>query len=229
MALLSLSIGTRGATVLVAAALVAFASRLRGGLPRSALIGGGLVALAALGALAAWRVGSSDVGLALLTPALESLYTYFSAATYLAFNDIPMFAFPVPLLGAVGNLVPRALWPGKVDFIDSLLDGVNMFAPLGATHLFPSLLINFGWIGSLVVVFVAGAGVERLSRSQRPACLASWALIVGVLATDIWRNPFSQSLIKSVLQGALLLPLLLTVAAVVAAHFRGSYRAPLPN
>lgn|GEM_PF-6551743 len=227
LVLLSLSIGTRGATVLVAVAFIALASRLRDGLPRAPLVGGGVAALASLAALAAWRLGSSDIGFALLTPALESLYTYFSAATYLAFNDIPAISFPVPLLGAVGNLLPRALWPGKVDFLASLLAGVNMFAPLGATHLFASLLINFGWLGSLVAVFAAGAGAERLSQSRRPACFAASALIVGMLAADVWRSPFSQSLIKTVLQGALLVPLLLTLVTLVATRVRGSDRAPL--
>jgi hypothetical protein len=224
MMLLSLSIGTRGATILVVVALVALASRLRDGLRRSVLIGSSLLMLAFFAALAAWRLGSSDVGVALLSPALESLFTYFSAATYFAFNDIPLFAFPARLLGAIGNLVPRALWPGKVDFLNSLLDDVDMFAPLGATHLFPSLLFNFGWLGSLVVVFATGAGVERLSRSRRPASIAAWALIVGMLTTDVWRSPFSISLIKTVLQGAVLIPLLLTFLALVATHFRGSAR-----
>lgn len=224
MALLSLSIGTRGATVLVVVALVALASRLRSGLRRPVLIGGSLLMLAFFAALAAWRLGSSDIAVALLSPALESLYTYFSAATYFAFNDIPLFAFPAPLLGSIGNLVPRALWPGKVDFLGSLLDNINMFAPLGATHLFPSLLFNFGWLGSLVAVFAAGAGVERLSRSSRPGCIAAWALIVGMLATDVWRSPFSISLAKTVLQGAVLMPLLLTFAVLSATKLRGSAR-----
>ncbi len=221
MALLSLSIGTRGATVLVVVALVALASRFRNGLHRPLLIGGSVLILAFFSALAAWRLSSSDVGFALLSPALESLYTYFSAATYFAFNEIPLFAFPAPLLGAVGNLVPRALWPGKVEFLNSLLDNIHMFAPLGATHLFPSLLFNFGWLGSLVAVFTAGAGIEILSRSQRPASIAAWAFIVGIIATDVWRSPFSISLIKTALQGAVLMPLLLTFNAIVANKIRG--------
>lgn len=224
MILLSLSVGTRGAAVLAVLMAVAVASKVRGGLSRKMLVIGGLASVTALAALAAWRLGSSDIAFAALSPALESLYTYFSAATYLTFNAVPIIAFPSPLLGGIGNLVPRALWPDKGEYLGSLLNGVKIFAPVGALHLFASLLVNFGWLGSIVAAFFAGAAVERLSRSQRPACIAAFALIVGVLTTDLWRNPFSQSLIKSVLQGAVLIPLLLTFAALVATRLRGSAR-----
>lgn len=222
MILLSLSLGTRGATVLALLMVVVVTSRLRGGLSRGLVVSGGLAGVTALAALAAWRLRSNDLGFAVLSPALESLYTYFSAATYLAFNDIPTFAFPSPLVGAVGNLVPRALWPGKAEYLEGLLSGVKMFQPVGAMHVFASLLINFGWLGSLVAVFGAGLGVERLSRSRRPACVASYGLIVGVLTTDVWRNPFAQSLIKSVLQGAILVPLMITAAVLFTSRQRGA-------
>jgi hypothetical protein len=223
LTVLSLSVGTRSMPVLITIMLTVLASRLLGGLPRGRLMVGLLVFVAGFSALAAWRQGGViGVRFAILTPVLEPLYTYISASTYLAFNDIPMFAFPAPLLGGLANLVPRALWPGKVEYIEGLMNGVEMFAPLGATHLFPSLLINFGWAGSIVAVFAAGVGIERLSRTSSHVLIASYALIAAVLTTDLWRNPFSQSLIKSVLQGAIIVPALLVLATAILTAIRAS-------
>jgi hypothetical protein len=226
LTILSFSVGTRSMPVLVTIMLTVLASRLRGGLPRYGLLLGAVVAIAALSALAVWRQGGGGLQFALLTPVLEPLFTYISAATYLSFNDVPVFAFPSPLLGALANLVPRALWPGKVDFIEGLTDNVEMFAPLGATHLFFSLLINFGWAGSVLLSFAAGAAIERLSRTSSHVLTASYVLIAAVLMTDLWRNPFSQSLIKSVLQGAFIVPALLALAAAL---IRAGIDSPAPK
>ncbi|MGI4879140.1 MAG: hypothetical protein ACRYG4_16815 [Janthinobacterium lividum] len=220
LTILSLSVGTRSMPVMVVIMLVALASRLRGGLSRGVLLSASVVAIAGFSALAAWRQGGGNLRFALLTPALEPLYTYISAATYLAFNDTPLMGFPSPLLGSLANLIPRALWPEKVDFVASLTENIKMFAPLGATHLFASLLINFGWIGGVAASFGAGAGIERLSRCKGAVLTTSYALITAVLATDVWRNPFSQSLIKSVLQGAFLVPAILAIGASAFASLR---------
>lgn len=221
LGLLSLSVGTRSMPVLITVMLVALISRLRGGISRILLLVSVVLALAGFSALAAWRQGGGDFRFALLTPALEPLYTYISAASYLAFNEIPLIAFPDPLLGSLANLVPRVAWPEKVEFVDSLTENIKIFAPLGATHLFVSLLINFGWIGGVIVSFSTGIGIEKLSRCRGPVLMASYALVVAVLATDIWRNPFSQSLIKSVLQGAFLVPALLFIIATLLRKSRG--------
>lgn len=227
--ILSLSVGTRSMVLLSVLMLAALISKIRNGLPRIPLILGGLATVAVFGALAAWRQGTGDLGFALLSAALEPLYTYISAATYLAFNDPPLIAMPVPLVGSLVNLVPRAVWPDKIDYLASLMEGVRIYAPLGATHLFPSLLMNFGWLGGIIAAACAGAGIERLSQSRRPTLTASYILIVAVLAADIWRNPFSQSLVKSVLQGGILVPLLMAFAAAVLAQFRGRVAASAPS
>lgn len=214
LTVLSLSVGTRSMPALVTVMFIAVASRLRGGLPRLPLIIGAAAMLVVLSGLAAWRLRSSSIGLAVLSPALEPLFTYISAATYLTFNNVSTIAFPTPLLGGLANLVPRVIWPAKVEFIDGLTDGVRIFAPLGAIHLFVSLLLNFGWIGSILATFAAGMGAERLSRSLRPVAITSYGVVTAVVMADIWRNPLSQSLIKNVLQGAVILPAILAVMAM---------------
>jgi hypothetical protein len=217
---LSLSVGTRGMTLIVILMALAAGSRLLGGLARATVFGIGTIVVGGFAAVAVWRIGVGDIGFALLTPALEPLYTYFSAATYLAFNEIPLFAAPLPLLGGLVNLVPYVLWPEKVDFLASFLAGATFFSPLGAMHLFASLWMNFGWIGSLVAMFGAGAAVERLSRANWPPAVASYLVILAVLTTDLWRNPFSMSLVKSVLQGAILVPLAFAVFAAGISKLR---------
>lgn len=217
---LSLSLGTRSMALLSLIMLAALFSKMRGGLPRIFVVVGSLIVVGGFSAIAAWRQGTSDIGFALLSAALEPLYTYISAATYLAFNEPASVALPTPLIGSLVNLVPRALWPDKVEYLASLTAGVRIYAPLGATHLFASLLMNFGWIGGLVVAVASGAGIERLSQSRRPTVVASYILIVAVLAADIWRNPFSQSVIKSVLQGGVLVPLLIAFAAALLTLLR---------
>ncbi len=220
---LSLSVGTRQAVTVTLVALVAFASVRRGGVRRELLLVIASLAITGFAIVSAWRIGDLSLQSMLLTPAFEPMFTFLSLATFLAFETPAPLAVPTPLLLAFLNLVPSAVWPEKIEVLDAMLDQYAIVSPLGATHLIVSSFINFGWLGSLLVALASGFAIERLRQLAKGWVLftPTYALVVGVLASDLWRNPFQNAVVKSLFQAGVLVPLaLVLVAAGVTALVR---------
>lgn len=222
LSILSLSVGTRQALILVVVMLFCCLSLMRGGLRKTWLFSISAIVIIGFSAIAVWRLGSSSIGYALLTPALESAYGFLSAATYLTFNEPASVSAPIPLLASFANLIPSSLWPDKVEFMDEALASYKIFSPLGGFHLFASLLINFGWIGSIILLFIFGWIMGRLQTHvlSGPTLLASYGLFSAVLTTDLWRNPFQISIVKTTFQFGIVFPLMLVLIVGIFIRIR---------
>jgi hypothetical protein len=226
LAVLSLSVGTRQALTVTFVAVLTFLSMQRKGVPRGGLIVAGILVFSLFALVSIWRVGAFEPQAIFLLPAYEPMFTFFSAVTYTTYNDIPAFAAPIPLAAAFMNLVPSALWPGKVDLLSGILADYTIISPLGATHVIVSMLINFGWAGALVIGLLGGMAARKLQEAatRNPLIIPSSALLVGVLASDFWRNAFQNAIVKSLFQAGTLFPLMLILMVALLTWARRSAR-----
>lgn len=86
----------------------------------------------------------------------EPLFTWFSSASFLASNEIPAFNIPANFLTSFFNLVPNTIFSLSNYVIDTKSMGYDMVTPLGADSIWTSLIINFGYLGSFVFIFITG-------------------------------------------------------------------------
>jgi len=167
----------------------------------------------------------------------EPLFTSFSLFAFLAEGDLPLLQFPRFLLSDFLNLVPSALLPGKaLLLVNPEHYGFVIFSPLGALTSFVSFMINFGFIGSLLTLFGLGAGLAVLRRMAAPVAHVSYAMLSGWLAFSFFRDPFSVSVVKSMVQFSVLVPWGIVASLhIVSVAARGSRvaavhrHAPLPT
>ncbi|MFM7008808.1 MAG: hypothetical protein ACKO0Z_05680, partial [Betaproteobacteria bacterium] len=137
----------------------------------------------------------------------EPLYTSISLFTYLGENNIKALAAPILLLSDFTNLLPTFFWPDKAQYIlkpEQL--GYSIKMPLGGLHFFVSICINFGYLGSIIIMFVAGCAVSTINgKSNRHA----YGLVISLLSAwssfSLFRDPFSVSIVKNIFQYSLLL------------------------
>ena len=98
-----------------------------------------------------------DVDLATAFPLLlaEPLLTSVSLGTLLDCPIVDWFAVPANYASSIINLIPSGVLPRKEELMVDLDPGGNcLAAPFGATHLATALLVNFGWLGGLLVVML---------------------------------------------------------------------------
>ncbi len=187
----------------------------------------GLIGLAGLG-----RQGINvSLGDLVLNLFVEPLFNSFSLIHFLAYGSLELLKFPIFLLSSLVNLVPTALFPGKLGFIANPEDyGYVAFSPVGALNSFFSFMINFGVIGTMLAFFFFSLWLQRL-KTQRQTVLSKtvYVMVCGWLATSFFRDNFSISLVKVILQFSILVPVLLVVSAsLVSQSLRGQRAAPDP-
>jgi hypothetical protein len=207
--------------------------------PRTVLVLGTAGALFA-GLVGALRFGFAvaSVGVAPVAAilALEPVFTSFSLFDFLRAGRLEALNAPYSLASSFLNFVPSFVLPDKVAYIVTPEDlGYSVRAPLGAFSSFVSLMVNFGGFGACLVLALFGAFLERLRRRGTAYAAVAYSLICGFLAFSLFRDPFHTSVVKSVVQFALLTPALvigvlhvLTVvgsAPVLAARGNGAARA----
>jgi len=162
----------------------------------------------------------------------EPLFTSFSMLDFVGRGNFPLWNVPRFLLGDLVNLVPGVLLPGKAALLLRPEDyGYSSYAPVGAQSAFFSLMINFGVVGSLAVVGAMGFGLSLLRQFEAPLIRVVYAMLSGCLAFTFFRDPFSISVVKNMLQFSILVPVGTAVAlhvATVAASPRAAANAAHP-
>ena len=167
----------------------------------------GLFAVALFGAVGALRVNSSitDAGVNVL---LEPVLTSISLIYFLRYDHMAWLAAPKYLVSDFCNLIPSAVFPGKA----ALMKAPDFFSPLGALHSFVSFNFNFGLIGTAAFMFLLPLGLRWIkARDGSPLFRTMYVMLSGWLAFTFFRDPFSVSIVKTMVQHSILLP-----AAIVA-------------
>jgi hypothetical protein len=167
----------------------------------------GLSLVALFGTVGALRVDSSiaDAGVNVL---LEPVLTSISLVYFLRYDHMAWMAAPKYLISDFSNLIPSAVFPGKA----SLLIAPEFFSPLGALNSFVSFNFNFGLIGTAAFMFLLPVSLRWVkARDDSPLYRTMYVMLSGWLAFTFFRDPFSVSIVKTMVQHSILLP-----AAIVA-------------
>ena len=154
----------------------------------------------------------------------ESVLTAWSRDLYLT-SPRPVLApaaVPKYLASDLVNVVPRALLPAKDSFrLVPEDEGYTVSSALGGISAVASLLLNFGFAGSLVALAALSLGLRRLQARclATPSSVASvaYCVLTGGLATSFFRDPFSISIVRWGIVSAVLTVGLFHVASGVAA------------
>ena len=225
-ALLSLSMGSR---LYVASAVMTFLvhyTLFERPLKVSQAILAGAIACVGFGAVGANRHGESTfTAEAIITNvAQEALFVNFSAMEAARSEHLQAFAFPRDIGTSLVNLVPTALWPGKLDILAAEQEKAGFYSPVGGLHLFASLSTTFGYLGAVVPIFAAGFALERMRRiGGDPRVRVCYVLLCGWLLTTLFRDAFSISVVKLVLQFSIFAPVAVWCCTRVMSDWCVSY------
>jgi predicted secreted protein len=150
--------------------------------------------------------------------ASEPLFTSFSLFNFLGRVDPPRFAWPRFLLGDLVNLVPTVVMPNKAALlVQPDAHGYPIFSPLGALHAYVSWVINFGSVGMVLAIGFGGYLLSRLRLVPHHAARVAYAMASAFCTFSVFRDPFSISLVKNVLEFSLIVPIALWIAFRAAA------------
>ena len=213
--LLDLSLGQRHFLLTFAVMLVVYRSVFFERLQfRSAL----LLFAVGLGAAGTAALMRSTINFTLLEIiCAEPLFTSLALVYFLREARFPFIRFPYLLLGDLLSIVPSALMPNKFTLIPSVSDaGVPLFNPLGTVHSFLSFLANFGVFGSFGVFFLLGFALNLIKSGTRvPLLRVIYIMLSAQLAFTLWRDDFSLSFVKSMLEFSILIPVMICVSSNV--------------
>ena len=141
-----------------------------------------------------------------------------ASQTLLAFlkaGRLELFNYPMYLINGFINLVPRPLFPDKGSLlINPASQGYVIYAPAGSFHNFVQFCINFGLVGTVGVWFLLGYGLQKLKLADKSMLhRTSYIMISGFLLTTFYRDDFSGSIVKAIVQLSILIPFFTAVSA----------------
>lgn len=219
--LILLSMGARLYVAMALLSLLALKSTLSNGIPMRQLTAYLLSGVLLMGSVGVLRSGSvegvqSIANNVMLEPLLTSisLYTLLTDNAPIWIGQVHMF------LADFEAVLPSALFPNKSRLFDRLdTYGYSFASPVGGYHLYFSGLINFGYLGMVLIAVWAGYVLARVSRRPlegpiRTSTLVTGAYLTGALTFTVFRDPFFIAIAKNVLINGVILP-------IVLASFKG--------
>ncbi len=153
----------------------------------------------------------------------EPVFTNLALVYFLREAHFPLVQFPYLLFRDVLFIVPSVLVPDKLALIPSVADaGIPLFNPLGTVHSFLSFMANFGVFGSLGVFFLFGFALNLIKYCSRvPLIKVIYIMLSAQLAFSFWRDDFSMSFMKSLLEFSILIPVFICASSnVLSGLFR---------
>lgn len=177
---------------------------------------GGIVCISGLFGLV--RLGNAlSIEGAMMNIFLEPLWSGFSLIHFLAVNTFEVVRFPIFLLSNFLNLVPWILLPNKAFLMLDPADyGYVAFSPGGALNSFFSFMINFGVLGTIIVLFFTGAFLSYLrARDRNLLFRVVYIMLSGWLGFTFFREPFPISIVKTMFQFSFLEPVFVVVCLQV--------------
>ncbi len=147
----------------------------------------------------------------------EPLFAGIALVYFLREPLFPFIRFPYLLCRDLIFIVPTVLVPNKFALIPSVTDaGIPLFNPLGTVHSFLSFMANFGVFGSFGAFFLVGFGLNLIKSGSRvPLIRVIYIMLSAQLAFSFWRDDFSISFVKGVLEFSLLIPIFICASSNV--------------
>jgi hypothetical protein len=189
----------------------------------------GIAVLSALMGLVRMRT-NLNINALILNLAFEPVFTGYSLLSFLANNHIPWIGLPKFLAGDFLNLVPSAVWEHKADFlIDPVKSGFYFEMPLGAINSWVSLIVNFGLVGTAFAMIFMGYFLRWLRRkASSPIIRTQYLMCSAFMVFTVFRDPFSVSIVKNIVEFSLLAPLLCAFASRVLVWSASATEVDLP-
>jgi len=142
---------------------------------------------------------------------LETIYVGYSIMAFLKYGTWEIIHVPVYLLSALVNLIPSFVLPSKADLIlvPDASGGLG-----GGFSSFVSFAVNFGILGTFMVLFIFSFSLFFL-KTRRNSVLfrIMYCCSSGWLAFSFFRDPFSISIIKTILEFSIIIPTLVILGA----------------
>lgn len=172
----------------------------------------GLSLLIVSGAIGVIRLGGELDGFlqeVVSNVVLEPLLTSISLLTFIEYNPFEIFGEPWIFLSYFANLIPRILFYELRQELstDVLSLGYYYDSPLGALNSFVSLMICFGVFGSCIVLFFFGIFMSWLRSQSGNIARIIYSMLVGCIMFTFFRDPFSVSIIKNMIQNSIIIPI----------------------
>ena len=181
-----------------------FTHRLRAARIAAFLLG----AIILMGIVGAYRSGGGGDHSIIANLLAEPMFTSFSLVSFLGSHNFYLWNFPIYLGSDLINLVPSAVFPGKVSLMREI---PGIYSPVGAMNSFVSFQYNFGIFGTAIFMFLFSYGLARMSRRLDLWPRVAYVLTSGWLPLAFFRDPFSVSLVKDILEFSLILPAVIIV------------------
>ncbi|HEY3309432.1 MAG TPA: hypothetical protein VGJ93_13340 [Desulfuromonadaceae bacterium] len=171
----------------------------------------GVVILISMLTIGAWRIGATfDPGFYSYLFFAEPIFTWWSASTFLANNDLAPIALPTNFISSVLNFAPSFLFENKSDYLLDLHSVYSYNAPFGADSIFVSVQGNFGYVYGICYMFLIGLyfSVIKVLSGHSSFLKTYYILICAVLPFQFFRDSFSI-INKQLFWNMLILPVLL--------------------
>jgi len=194
-----------GSRLYLASFLLMFAiyqSNFRGRFRLRTVISAGIILALFFGAVGMWRE-EGDISGAVFNVVEEPIFISLSLAHHLRYKGIAWINPPYQLGKDFRNLIPTLILPNK--FATSKKPDV--YQPLGGLNSFVSFNLNFGFIGSGAFLFLWPIMFRYFKSRPSSTLLATmYVMCSGWLAFTFFRDAFSISLVKAILQDSILIP-----------------------
>jgi len=160
----------------------------------------------------------------------EPVFTWFSTSTYLISNDIPVIQVPLNFLTSFLNMIPNTVISFKPFLVSTASMVKDYHNPLGADSVWSTFVINFGWAGSIVFIFITGFMLNLLRHLSEKSRF--WAVyyisVCGMLPFQFFRDGF-YIIHKQLYFNFLLFPafILIVLRALIYLQGKVNYTAPL--
>jgi oligosaccharide repeat unit polymerase len=174
-----------------------------------------LVVVGAMGIVGLLRAG---IEIGMYDVAFNLLFEFLSTGTpliyFLGEQKLEVIAFPIFLFYDFTSLVPTFLMPDKTQLLLRPEEyGYTLYNPLGALNSFVSFNINFGVVGTTLFLYFLAAFLGYLRASGKVVLFkVMYVMLSGWLAFTFFRDPFSTSLVKSMLEFSVVIPALIILS-----------------
>jgi len=196
------------------------------GVPSVALL------FAGIGAIRYGLAGASSESV-LIGLVSEPIYTCFSLFDYLRLPDSPQW-FHLPSFDVLAaftlNILPTALWPGKLTILAEASDRVGgAISPFGALNAYVSFTAFFGRAGSWILCGILGAIGGLLERQRVPLGRVMYGAFCALLPFSLFRDPLYASIFKYLIQFVFILPLSIVAIDCLINHANELVRRRFPD
>lgn len=189
---------------------------------------GGFIVIIAMGVIGGLlrSNGDASIGYRILVNILsEPILNSIGLFAYLETYDFSLVEFPKVLISKLLLLIPKGLCDNAKEYLilDNTDTGFILDNTVGGTNSFYSFTINFGVLGSLGVIFLFGYFLAHMKGDRSLLGRTAYALISGFVTFQFFRDDFSISIVKCMIQDSIILPAIYVVVAYFC-YYKGCKR-----